>query len=1096
MIKNREIIQSIPPDKKLEMIADGNCLNGEGLACGVPRVVPASLEGVNAACGEIYPSFPFLAASWNKEIVSAVAGDLALRAKAQGANLLFTPEGKTKGNPYTSGVSEDPLYTAAFLSDIVKSVKGSGATPCIPGCALTDCDADYMDISPSARAIYEYVFSPLNIFSGHYGNVFMTSFTSLSGGYEKANCTVVSHMLHSLAGDGGFVICSEAEQDLSAESVAAGNAFAYKSDLSALKSAADSGMLSAEQIDGAVDKIVDFALYCNMGAERENGAEYDAQSLSLQAAEESIVLLKNDGVLPLKGGEKLGIVGQPAFIPAAASQENFSDIIAKKPVNIVGAAPGYPLSDGRDDALLNEAKELAKKCDTVLLFLGLDSLGEQNLSSARRLKLPADRLALIAALKDTGVKIVAVLTTAASVDVSFDAGVSALLTAPLSCARGSEALINILYGKSPCGKLANTLYADTDKYFNKIKSDRDAGRQKTGVFMGYRYYTTAGIAVKYPFGHGLSYTTFAYSAFSVRDGQVFVTVKNTGGCDGSETVQLYAGKPDSGIIRPVRELKSFIKVFLRAGEEKTLCFRITPEKLAVYSEEIGKNVIEGGIYNMYLGSSVNDIKFAGKVSVFGANLKSDGKKLCDYIPTVSNVVEGGYTLAPVQKAVPEGKQLKFAGLILMLVAVLGAIAFSIPLLVRVMSFASVAAIAILTLIILVFIAATVLLVVGCVQVKAAMSSSPKVYPRRYETVKAEDDSLDSLFEQEFGGQPETPQNETDDGGDGQDVLKYIEDGVDFPTAAQNLCTFFAERGINIKSDAARKILAAFASSRVILLKNANPALNNEFLKLLCSFFGVECTIENYEKCDGAEEFLNLGGGSVLNAIKYAAEVKQCVLPVCFENADIADIGGALLPFESYFKNPEAERSIACGGEIKLSHNIWFVFALSEKSNLADADIYTSELACVLDLDIAPTKEKEEKTEIVTLNYYKLEKLSQDAKRAFSLDEESGWKKIDKLEKFICSHTPFAIGNKTWQSVEKFVSAYIACGGEERDALDGVTAAKLMIMACANLNGKLKNGESILSAVEEIFGDTRMPETKKILKYQGAAAARRTRNAGM
>ena len=276
MIKNREIIQSIPIDKKLEMIADGNRLGTDGFG-GVPRVVHASIEGVNAACGEIYPAFSFLANSWDNELVSSVSGDLSVRAKEQGANLLFTIDGKTKCNPYAAGISEDPFYTATVLTNVVKAAKVAGITPCITGCALTGCDVDYLDVFPDMRAIHEYVLSPPNYFAGSYGNVFMTSFTRLSGRYEKVNLETVSNILHSVAGDSGFVICSNVESDLILESVSAGNTFAYESDLSALKAAANGtrengeGLLSAENIDEAVDKIVDFATYCNIGAENGGG---------------------------------------------------------------------------------------------------------------------------------------------------------------------------------------------------------------------------------------------------------------------------------------------------------------------------------------------------------------------------------------------------------------------------------------------------------------------------------------------------------------------------------------------------------------------------------------------------------------------------------------------------------------------------------------------------------------------------------------------------------------------------------------------------------------------------------------------------------
>ncbi|MDE7264980.1 MAG: glycoside hydrolase family 3 C-terminal domain-containing protein, partial [Clostridia bacterium] len=964
MIKNREIIQSIPQDKKLAMIADGNCLGSAETNGGIPRVVPASLEAVNSACGEIYPSFSFLANSFNNELIASVTADLSMRAKAHGVNLLFTPEGKTRPNPYTSGLSEDPFYTGALIFSIVKSVRSAGVVPCITGFALTDCDVDYLDVFPNARTVYEYLFSPLNLFAGGEGNVFMTSFTKLSGKYEKINCEVISNLLRTAAGDSGYVICSQTDGELAAESVAAGNLFSYSSDSVALKtavsnygelkSAAERGEASREELEAAcragsalspltvdetVDKIIDFALMCNAPAENADST-VDFSALSLQAAEESCVLLKNNGVLPLSGSEKVGVIGQPAFIPNGASRQNFLQVLANKPpFTVIGAAQGYTMTDDRNDELLSEAVSLAKRCDTVLLFLGLDRQKEEKLASERRLKLPANRLALIGALKDTGAKIIAVITTAKSIDVSFNGGVSALMCAPVSCMRGGEALINILCGKSPSGKLANTLYADTDEYFEKIRRDKDGGKIRVGTLIGYRYNSTAGIPVKYPFGHGLGFAPFVYSDLSVQGDQVLITVKNTGNCDGCEVVQLYAGKSDSKIIRPVRELKSYIKVSLRAGESKSLRFRVTSERLAVYCPETGKNATEGGSYDIYAGSSVNDIKLTGKMYVSGTALKPDNAKYSDYVPTLSNVVEGGYTLSPLQKVSPDGKKIRLAGLVLMLLAVLGATVFAILNLANVMSFgADGGAPAVLSIIITVFIAAVAMLIIALVLRIKAKAHPAQVSASRPEPVKVEGaDSLDSLFEQEFGDEEEEVAEVGELSDDGQEILKYLDDTLTFTTAAANLCTFCAERGLSISANTARKILSAFAATRLVLIKCAN-ALGGKLLNLLCEFFAATPAVEKYLTCGSAEEFLSLGDGNISFSLNTAEDEVHFVRPGCAAGVEIADLGNFITPFAKYIKNPESgcTQSFATGERIKLSQNIWFVFTLSDNSYLKDA----------------------------------------------------------------------------------------------------------------------------------------------------------------
>lgn len=1129
MIKNRETVNSLTLDDKLEMISDASSLAAENRFGGVPRVIPADLDGVNRAAGAVYPAYSFLANCWNSGLVSEISRDLALKAKAHGVNLLFTPEAKPKSSPYAAGVSEDPFYSGAFVFNAVKGIKDAGVIPCVTGLAVTDADAEYLDVFPDARAVYDYFLAPADMFSGLPANVFLTSYGRLRGKYSRVNCDAVLPYLKNIADGSGFVISADTGKGLAAESVAAGITFSYAGDYNslkaavenynALKTAAERGdkerveleaavksgeALSEAAVDEAVDGTIDFALLCNMGAEADgNGNTTDVAALSLQAAEECTTLLKNDGALPLRGGERIGVIGRPAFIPNAASDESFLQVISKSGLNFAGAAQGYTSANEKNDELIKEAVSLAKQCDTVLLFLGSECGNGFGQVAGKSLKLPGNALALISALGGAGAKIIAVLTSPESADVSFGDGVSALLISPVGCMRGGEALLNILRGKSPCGRLANTLYSDADGYFGKIKSDRDGGRIRIGAFLGYRYYKTARLAVKYPFGHGLSYTGFSYSDLQVRGGQILVTVKNTGKFDGCEVVQLYTGKSDSAVLRPAAELKSYIKIFLRAGETKTLCFRISPERLAVYSPADGKKIIEGGIYEIYVGSSVNDIKLSGKISVRGATAKPDGAKLSDYIPTLSNVVDGGYTLSPVQSKADgrtDGRKLKLSGLILMFAAALGMVIFAALNLVHVISFeADGAGPPVLTFIILLFSVAAALLIAGYCKSKAARAAtaSAPVSAAKPEAVKVKDDSIESLFEREFGEKRTdggSGEDDEDDGEEERDGSEYTDDGLTIKAIAGNLDAFCGERGLSLKADGAAKIISALAAARIIFIKSAQSALVPKLLSLVSEFFRSGGCLADFAPCGSLDGFLNLGGG-VLKSLTDAKDDKRHLNLICVSGADFKDLGGYFSPIARYAGFPRGGVAIdAEGGVIKLPENLWFVFAAAEEACLKDADITVAEYACAIDIDLAPAEESKEKTEFAPVSYYRFEYLSEAAKTAYALDEEH-WKKVDKFERFISSRTPFALGNKVWRIMEKFVSAYLSCGGDGLSALDNMAAAKLMITACANLNGKLKPSDgSIASAAEEIFGEGNIPETKKILKHAGISAGRRAGNA--
>ncbi|MDE6613025.1 MAG: fibronectin type III-like domain-contianing protein, partial [Clostridia bacterium] len=460
-----------------------------------------------------------------------------------------------------------------------------------------------------------------------------------------------------------------------------------------------------------------------------------------------------------------------------------------------------------------------------------------------RLKLSENRLALIDALKKSTAKIIAVLPPCISADAAFDGGVNALILADVNCSRGGEALLNIISGKkSPSGKLAKTLYDDADELFLKYKSDVVSGRLKTGAFIGYRRYDTEGVKVRYPFGYGLSYAEFEYSDLSVNGENIEVTVKNTGSIAAAEVVQLYVGKVKTNILRPKKELKSFAKVFLGAGESKTVRLKLKPTQLAVYNPETGRRAIEDGAYKIYIGSSVSDIRLEAQTFVSGTRLNGGTERKSDYLQSESNVIEKGYTLGPVRRTDDKFKLLRTVSLSVLLAALVGGVVLGFLLALGVTSLSySVGAKVCLALICILCSVSLAGFLVGVGILNNAKNDSPVIAPAKSGNGVRAEMPIEKLFEENFGSAQNLRESKPEDNvsQDIRDISEHLDSSLDFEVVCSEFSLFAAERGISIGAPSVRRLFSALCASRLVLLKT-NPALVTDFLKILCGYLGSAC----------------------------------------------------------------------------------------------------------------------------------------------------------------------------------------------------------------------------------------------------------------
>lgn len=332
--------------------------------------------------------------------------------------------------------------------------------------------------------------------------------------------------------------------------------------------------------------------------------------MARQAAAQTAVLLKNENdLLPLAPNTRVAVIGDMALEPryqgAGSSLVNPTrldkplDCLKASGLDVVGHAQGY-LRNGKDDAGLQQAAvQLAAQADVVLLYLGLPEIFESEGMDRSHMRLPANQNRLLEAVAAANPKVVVVLSGGSPVELPWYDKAAAIVHGYLGGQAGAGAMADILTGKvNPSGKLAETyplVYDDTPN------RDFFPGRELTAqyresIFVGYRYYLTAQKAVRFPFGFGLSYTTFAYSDLKADKEKVTFTLTNTGKRAGAEVAQLYVSRPNSQLFTPLRELKGFAKVFLQPGESRTVTIPLDDKAFRYFNVKTNRWEIEGGEY--------------------------------------------------------------------------------------------------------------------------------------------------------------------------------------------------------------------------------------------------------------------------------------------------------------------------------------------------------------------------------------------------------------------------------------------------------------------------------------------------------------------
>ena len=389
-------------------------------------------------------------------------------------------------------------------------------------------------------------------------------------------------------------------------------------------------------LDTAVERILNIVLKYTENKQPETKIDFEADhEEARKIADESMVLLKNDGILPLKRSQKLAFIGKfaetPRFQGGGSSHVNSykvtSALEAAKGLDVT-YAPGYNTNTTEsDEALLEEAQEAAKNADVAVVFVGITDAMESEGMDRRTLSMPKNHEALVKAVSEVQKNTVVVVMCGGCITMPWIDDVRGVLYAYLGGEAVGTATLDLLFGDvNPSGKLAETFprrLEDNPSYLYFFGDEQNKTEYREGVFVGYRYYDKKNMDVLFPFGYGLSYTTFEYSNLTLDKPKmndtdtltVSVNVRNTGKVKGKEVVQLYVAKPESRTIRPVKELRGFEKVELEPGEEKTITFTLAKRAFAYYRTDISDWYVESGDYTIMAAKSSRDIACTATVNV-------------------------------------------------------------------------------------------------------------------------------------------------------------------------------------------------------------------------------------------------------------------------------------------------------------------------------------------------------------------------------------------------------------------------------------------------------------------------------------------------
>lgn len=598
--------------------------------------------GINgSAPATCFPTAATVANTWDVELAHEVGEALGAEAASLDVDVVLGPGLNIKRSPLCGRnfeyFSEDPYLSGRMAAGYVRGIQSQGVAASPKHLAANSQEHRRMasDSVVDERTFREIYLTAFEIVVREAApRTIMSSYNKVNGTYAHESVHLLTEILREEWGFDGLVVSDWGGSNDAVEAVKAGGTLEMPSpgldSARQLVTALQAGRLSEADLDARVDELRTLVERIDPSLARQVDQQAHHE-LARRVAEAGHVLLRNEGgLLPLAAGTRVAVIGDFAATPryqgAGSSLVNptrLTTVLESLPgsgLDLVRFAQGFRRSGGADAALVAEAVEAARSADVAVLFLGLDETSESEGNDRTHMRLPANQIALLEALHRTDVPVAVVLSAGSAIEMPWLGQADALLHGFLGGQAGAEATLNVLTGKvNPSGRLAETypLSLEDNPSHAYYPGTGDSAEYREGLYVGYRYYETVGADVLFPFGFGLSYTTFAISDLVVTAAGATVTVTNTGDVAGTHVVQLYVGRESEGSARPARELKGFAKATLEPGASTTVEIPFDRYTFRTFDAARDAWIVEAGEYRVSVGSDVRDLAVSATLTVEG-----------------------------------------------------------------------------------------------------------------------------------------------------------------------------------------------------------------------------------------------------------------------------------------------------------------------------------------------------------------------------------------------------------------------------------------------------------------------------------------------
>ena len=594
-----------------------------------------------------FPTAAALGNSWDDGLVQSIGEAIGAEARAEGVDVVLGPGLNIKRHPHCGRnfeyFSEDPLLTGGLAAAMVRGIQQQGVGACVKHFAVNNQESNRLvvDAVVDERTLREIYLAGFEAAVAEQPWAVMAAYNRVNGEYACEHEYLLGQILRDEWGFQGLVVSDWGATNNRPAAIRAGLDLEMPgthglNDAEVL-AAVRSGELPEADVDACASRVVSLSRRSTRPRPEEGvptaGLHDEHHLLARRAAAHSTVLLTNNGLLPLTGQSSVAVIGafaeHPRYQGAGSSQVNPTRVDAFLPAireHLAGAAdvvyaPGYdPIGTERDDRLIAEAVSVARSAEVAVVLVGLPARAESEGFDRSHMRLPQQHDRLVEAVCEANPSTIVALSHGAPVQMPWAQRPAAILDCYLSGQAGGGALVDVLFGvEDPAGRLAESVpmhHVDvpSDPWFPGQPTQVE---YREGLFVGYRYYDTVGAGMRFPFGHGLSYTTFEYSDLVLdgMEGSVRVQVRNVGARRGVEVVQVYVHRDQSQVVRPEQELRGFAKISLDPGESTEVQIGLPTRAFAHFDASARRWVVEPGTAVVRVGASSRDIRLRGTLVV-------------------------------------------------------------------------------------------------------------------------------------------------------------------------------------------------------------------------------------------------------------------------------------------------------------------------------------------------------------------------------------------------------------------------------------------------------------------------------------------------